>query len=66
MPENDCTSTRIHITSSATGNGTIAYGGDVTGAIEATELLEWASALYLRIRTASGRARVRAVILPGP
>ncbi|HUA75918.1 MAG TPA: class II aldolase/adducin family protein [Solirubrobacteraceae bacterium] len=29
-------------------HGTIAYGGDVAGAIEATELLEWASALYLR------------------
>jgi L-fuculose-phosphate aldolase len=29
-------------------HGTIAYGGDVAAAIEATELLEWASALYLR------------------
>jgi L-fuculose-phosphate aldolase len=29
-------------------HGTIAYGGDITAAVEATELLEWASALYLR------------------
>jgi L-fuculose-phosphate aldolase len=29
-------------------HGTLAYGGDVAAAIESTELLEWASALYLR------------------
>lgn len=29
-------------------HGTIAYGSDVGAAIDATELLEWASALYLR------------------
>jgi L-fuculose-phosphate aldolase len=32
-------------------HGTIAYGGDLAAAIAATELLEWASALYLRAAT---------------